>query len=70
MLVLAFGTLSCFCTLPLQDGSALVHVQGVLAMPNMSGPGVAPMPFTEAFVLAMIKEGEYYVANQVHRKCT
>ncbi|KAL6760254.1 mitogen-activated protein kinase [Haematococcus lacustris] len=49
------------------DGSALVHVQGQLTVPAMSGPGSEPVTFTEAFILAQIQPGEYYVANQVHR---
>lgn len=50
-----------------QDGSALVHVQGHLQLPGVSGPAAAPTPFTEAFILGQIQPGEYYVANQMHR---
>jgi len=49
------------------DGSALVHVQGSLQLPGLAGPGMAPMAFTESFILSQIQPGEYYVANQVFR---
>mmetsp|Transcript_9782 Transcript_9782/g.24382 ORF Transcript_9782/g.24382 Transcript_9782/m.24382 type:complete len:480 (-) Transcript_9782:340-1779(-) len=49
------------------DGSALVHVQGFLQIPGVSGPASQPTPFTESFILGQILPGEYYVANQAHR---
>lgn len=49
------------------DGSALVHVQGFLQIPGVSGPASQPTPFTESFILGQIQPGEYYVANQAHR---
>lgn len=52
-------------TTHVQDGSAVVFVQGTLE----AGPGVpqAPMPYTEVFVLSQVLPGEYYVANQTFR---
>ena len=64
---------SCVCEQPgtpppPQDGSALVHVQGHLAVSGAAaGPGNPPVPFTEVFVLSRSGPGDYYVASQVFR---
>ncbi len=49
------------------DGSALVHVQGQLAVGGVAGPGAASGSFTEVFILSQISPGEYYVASQIYR---
>ncbi len=52
---------------PLQDGSALVHVQGLLKLTGVTGAGNKPMPYTECFILSQMSPGEYYVASQIYR---
>lgn len=50
------------------DGSALVHVHGIM----LPGGATSPPPgfstlFAETFILSQIHPGEYYVANQMFR---
>ena len=50
------------------NGSALVLVQGRLrSLGIASGPGSAPVPFSEAFTLSQTKTGEFYVVSQMYR---
>ena len=56
-------------TVPLQDGSAVVHVMGRMVVSGMSHLGEGASTFSEVFSLGLSQSGSYpyYIANQMFR---